>query len=119
MQYVALSLDCLPSDLDKSTLELHTRNGLICGHGIMHYELRIARHRSDGRGSSRFPTMSLRNLSKLRRNYINHHRTIMYSTTGGQRIGEWVEQKLLRAVAMGFSLTIRVPVRSESDLVSD
>jgi hypothetical protein len=45
----------------------------------------------------------------------------------GQRMGEWVELKLLRAVAkivsveelMRFSMTIRVPVRSESDLVSD
>jgi hypothetical protein len=42
-------------------------------------------------------------------------------------MGEWVELKLLRAVAkivsveelMRFSMTIRVPVRSESDLVSD
>jgi hypothetical protein len=52
----------------------------------------------------------------------------MHSYDRGRRIGEWGELKLLRAVAkivvgveelMRFSMTIRVPVRSERDLVSD
>ena len=112
-QYIAVL-----SDLDKSRVELHTRNGLICGHGIMHYELRIARHRSDGRGSSRFPNNVV--TKSIKTAEVTKKITLITTVHSDTRTIDWgMSRTGIAAVAMGFSLTIRVPVRSESDLVSD
>jgi hypothetical protein len=82
-------------------------------------------------GGSRFPPRRYETYQN-RRNYgeITWHCTIIHCVyhvqvyNRGQRTNEWVELKLLRAVAkivaveelMRSSLTIRVSVRSESDL---